>query len=99
MSAVRSVYRELFRATRVAFGEDLRMLTAARSQITQGFRQDQTAQLSEDELQQKLQHAKDVGLFLRRNIVQGKKNEENDAYGKYTVWHCSIDGTNMNSNI
>lgn len=75
------------------------MLTAARSQITQGFRQDQTAQLSEDELQQKLQHAKDVGLFLRRNIVQGKKNEENDAYGKYTVWHCSIDGTNMNSNI
>lgn len=72
-----STYRNLLRATKLAFDKDKATLQAARGQIRHGFRTD--IYTSEQELNEKLAHANDIGLILRRNIVQGTKQEE----GKY----------------
>ncbi|KAI1327048.1 mitochondrial zinc maintenance protein 1, mitochondrial [Xylariaceae sp. FL0255] len=69
MSAVHAAYRDLFRAVRITFRGDERMLTAAKTRIRDGFRANST--LTENS--SALDEARGVAAFLRQNLVQGKK--------------------------
>ncbi|KAJ4419832.1 Mitochondrial zinc maintenance protein 1, mitochondrial [Gnomoniopsis sp. IMI 355080] len=71
-------YRSLFRATRLAFQGDERMLTAARTQIRANFREKATLPASDPAVPDAIQHAEAVAAFLRANVVQGKR-EGNDG--------------------
>ncbi|KAK0656245.1 hypothetical protein B0T16DRAFT_398905 [Cercophora newfieldiana] len=66
-------YRQLLRAARIAFEGDTRVLTAARQQIRQGFREKSWLPASDPEVQPAIKHAEEVAHFLRTNLVQGKK--------------------------
>lgn len=65
-------YRHCLRATTVAFQGDARMLLAARSQLKQGMSSPPANQkgLSPEG---RVQLLEDIALFLRRNVVQGRK--------------------------
>lgn len=76
MSRALAAYRNGLRATRVAFGEDLRMLVAARQQMREGMINPPNQELNADE---QIQHLNEVARFLRENIVQGKQVQE-DKY-------------------
>ncbi|KAH8907380.1 mitochondrial zinc maintenance protein 1, mitochondrial [Coniochaeta sp. PMI_546] len=71
-------YRNLLRAARIAFDGDTRVLTAAREQIQQGFRDMRSLPASDPAVQAAVQHAQEVASFLRSNVVQGQK--EGDVY-------------------
>ncbi|KFA61801.1 hypothetical protein S40285_05608 [Stachybotrys chlorohalonatus IBT 40285] len=66
-----AAYRDLWRAARIAFQGDARMLSGAHSQIRQSFRS--TADLGPSGSVQAIEHARDVAKFLRENVVQGKR--------------------------
>lgn len=59
---------------------DLPVLTAARAQIREQFRNNASLPPSSPEVEPAIKHAEEVAHFLRTNLVQGKKNEEN-VYG------------------
>ncbi|KAF0330547.1 mitochondrial zinc maintenance protein 1 mitochondrial [Colletotrichum asianum] len=68
-------YRHLWRAARIAFKGDDRVLTAARQQIRQGFRDQASLAPSDPSLRQAVEKAEDIAKILRQNIVQGKQDE------------------------
>lgn len=72
-----SAYRNGLRATRVAFRDDLQMLNAARKQMRDGMINPPNSELTKLE---QIQHLNDVALFLRKNIVQGIKNDNSNKY-------------------
>ncbi|KAK9465865.1 mitochondrial zinc maintenance protein 1, mitochondrial [Lipomyces arxii] len=85
--AVLSTYRNLLRATRVAFENDTRLLLAARQQARDGFEAGKRELSGNDadleEIDRRLEHAVGVALVLRTNVVQGertKKDEDEDVY-------------------
>ncbi|EDO17958.1 hypothetical protein Kpol_1054p3 [Vanderwaltozyma polyspora DSM 70294] len=65
-------YRHGLRAARIAFQGDTTMLNAARLKMRQGMEKP-NPELSKD---QQISLMEDVALFLRRNLVQGKKIKE-----------------------
>ncbi|ROT41588.1 hypothetical protein SODALDRAFT_377247 [Sodiomyces alkalinus F11] len=67
-----AAYRNLMRAARVAFQGDERILSAARQQIRQGFREKAPLSPTDPELQPAIQQANEVATFLRQNVVQGE---------------------------
>lgn len=71
-------YRQALRATRVAFKTDLPVLTAARTQIKQGFLDNKNI-TDQDEQQEAVDKMNEVSKFLIKNIVQGEKKDD----GKY----------------
>ncbi|KEZ43187.1 hypothetical protein SAPIO_CDS4857 [Scedosporium apiospermum] len=72
-----AAYRNLFRATQVAFRGDQRLLIEARNRIREEFRAG--ASPSDPDFQKRIQHAQEVASVLRANVVQGVQ-EENDVY-------------------
>ncbi|SPQ19169.1 de22e387-cfa8-44e9-a029-3350d88cb560 [Thermothielavioides terrestris] len=76
--AALQAYRNLLRATRIAFDGDTRVLNAARQQIRQGFRDKASLPASDPSIQPAIQHAEEVARFLKTNLVQGKL--EGDKY-------------------
>ncbi|KAH8883224.1 mitochondrial zinc maintenance protein 1, mitochondrial [Thozetella sp. PMI_491] len=76
--AALAAYRNLWRATKVAFEGDARVLDAARQQIRDKFRESRVLAASDPAVQPAIQHAVEVATFLRSNLVQGKK--EGDTY-------------------
>ncbi|KAL8243845.1 hypothetical protein R6Q59_010103 [Mikania micrantha] len=68
-----AAYRNLLRATRVAFQGDHQMLVAARSQARAGFDKSRSLEPSSDAAQKEVAHAEGVAEILRRNLVQGKQ--------------------------
>ncbi|KAI1436447.1 hypothetical protein GGR50DRAFT_236333 [Xylaria sp. CBS 124048] len=78
MSSALPVYRNLLRAVRLAFQGDGSALSAARSSIRQGFRDNATLEPSSSEFRSAVIHAQDVATILRQNVVQGKR--EGDTY-------------------
>ncbi|KAH0430842.1 putative mitochondrial protein fmp16 [Colletotrichum kahawae] len=68
-------YRHLWRAARIAFKGDDRVLTAAKQQIRQGFRDQASLAPSDASLRQAIEKAEDIAKILRQNIVQGKQDE------------------------
>lgn len=87
-----AAYRQLFRATRVAFGADLPILQASREQIREGFRNNRSLESPSPELDKAIEHAKGVAEVLRSNIVQGKKVEGEATYSRSAMalgcWLC-----------
>ncbi|CDO95395.1 unnamed protein product [Kluyveromyces dobzhanskii CBS 2104] len=76
MSQALGAYRNGLRAARVAFKGDMRMLVAARQQMRDGMVNPPSPELPSEE-QIKLMN--DVAQFLRQNVVQGKKTND-DKY-------------------
>ncbi|KAF6810797.1 hypothetical protein CSOJ01_06129 [Colletotrichum sojae] len=70
-----AAYRHLWRAARIAFQGDERVLTAARQQIRQGFRDQAALAPSDPSLGPAIEKAEGIAMFLRRNVVQGKLDE------------------------
>ena len=64
-------YRQLLRATRIAFQGDQHLMHAARAQARVGFEKLSTADSSSKEVTDAIAHAKGVAEVLRHNIVQG----------------------------
>ncbi|TEA10107.1 Mitochondrial zinc maintenance protein 1 [Colletotrichum sidae] len=71
-----SAYRGLWRATRIAFkvGDD-RVLSAARQQIRQGFRDQAALVPSDPSVGPAIQKAEDIARLLRENVVQGIRDD------------------------
>lgn len=79
-----SAYRNLWRSANVAFRGDTRMLTAARTSIRTGFQTNRHLEPTSAEIAPALQHANEVALFLRQNVVQGKKLDgDEDRYSAF----------------
>ncbi|AQZ09367.1 MZM1 (YDR493W) [Zygosaccharomyces parabailii] len=70
-------YRHGLRATRVAFNGDTRVLLAARAKMREGMLNPPNPELTPE---QQVQHLEDVALFLRRNLVQGTKEGDEEKY-------------------
>ncbi|KAH3669273.1 hypothetical protein OGAPHI_001394 [Ogataea philodendri] len=73
-------YRGALRATSIAFQGDLATLQAARAQIRSKMVLNVDPDMPEKSVEDRIKHLDQVSLFLRRNIVQGKKEEEDDKY-------------------
>jgi complex III assembly factor LYRM7 len=56
----------------------MRVLSAARQQIRQGFREKALLPASDPAVDPAIRHAEEVAHFLRSNLVQGKR--EGDMY-------------------
>ncbi|KAL6856585.1 hypothetical protein J3F83DRAFT_752094 [Trichoderma novae-zelandiae] len=69
-----AAYRNLLRAARIAFQGDVHVLSAAQTQIRQGF-QENRALDSSSSIENAIRHAEDVATILRKNVVQGQKVE------------------------
>ena len=65
-------YRHCLRATKIAFDGDTRMLLASRSQLRQGMI-DPPENQRDLSAAGRVQLLEDIALFLRRNVVQGRK--------------------------
>ncbi|KAK6224781.1 mitochondrial zinc maintenance protein [Colletotrichum tabaci] len=70
-----SAYRHLWRAARIAFQGDDRVLAAAQHQIRQSFRDQATLAPTDSAYSQAIQKAEDIAKILRENVVQGKQDE------------------------
>ncbi|KAE8377379.1 mitochondrial zinc maintenance protein 1, mitochondrial [Aspergillus bertholletiae] len=79
--SARGAYRQLLRATRIAFHEDTRVLLAARQEARRKF--DEHKRVGIDTPMQ-INHAIEVASILKHNIVQGVKEEDNEA-GKWEL--------------
>ncbi|BCR90696.1 LYR motif-containing protein [Aspergillus chevalieri] len=73
--SARSAYRQLLRATRVAFQDDVRVLVASRQEARRNF--DAHRRLAVDTPMQ-IKHAVEVADLLRHNLVQGSREEGNE---------------------
>ncbi|KAL5365040.1 mitochondrial zinc maintenance protein 1, mitochondrial [Aspergillus floccosus] len=74
--SARSAYRQLLRATRIAFRDDVRVLIAARQEARRNF--DSHRRQGIDTPMQ-INHAIEVANILRHNIVQGVRESEDEA--------------------
>ncbi|KAJ5101383.1 Mitochondrial zinc maintenance protein 1 [Penicillium alfredii] len=72
----KSAYRQLLRATRVAFRDDYRVMLAARQEARRNF--DSNKRVGIDTGLQ-INHAIEVANILRHNLVQGTRETGNDA--------------------
>ncbi|KAI9933507.1 hypothetical protein ASPWEDRAFT_616829 [Aspergillus wentii DTO 134E9] len=79
--SARSAYRQLLRATRVAFHNDVRVLIGARQEARQNF--DQHRRHGIDTPMQ-INHALEVASILKHNIVQGSR-EAGDESAKWEL--------------
>lgn len=68
-----SAYRNLLRATRIAFNGDVPLLHSARQQARQGFEKGRSLKPESSEAATAIQHAQGVSEVLRHNIVQGRQ--------------------------
>jgi complex III assembly factor LYRM7 len=73
--SARSAYRQLLRATRVAFQDDVRVLIASRQEARRNF--DAHRRLAVDTPMQ-IKHAVEVADLLRHNLVQGSREQGNE---------------------
>lgn len=75
--SARSAYRQLLRATRVAFRDDIRVLIASRQEARRNF--DSHRRVGVDTPMQ-INHAIEVANLLKHNLVQGvREGEKEDA--------------------
>jgi hypothetical protein len=76
-----SAYRQILRATRVAFRDDARVMVAARQEARRNF--DQNRRVGIDNGMQ-INHAIEVANILRHNLVQGAR-EDGDESAKWQL--------------
>lgn len=78
-----AAYRQALRATRIAFRQDTRMVSAARTQIKDGFLKNRL--LGEPEATEEVKKLNDVSRFLVENIVQGERQELENGKDRYLL--------------
>lgn len=78
-----AAYRQLLRATRIAFNGDIQLLHASRSQARQGFEDNRSLESASAEASKAIEHAQGVAEVLRANVVQGRKGEGSHSYSEY----------------
>lgn len=71
-----AAYRGLFRAAKIAFHGDSSTLVGAQDQIRKQFRDKLSLDPADPAVQPAIQHANQVAMFLRTNLVQGKREED-----------------------
>ncbi|KAJ5110422.1 Mitochondrial zinc maintenance protein 1 [Penicillium argentinense] len=69
-------YRQILRATRIAFRDDTRVMLAARQEARRNF--DQNRRVGIDTGMQ-INHAIEVANILRHNLVQGAREDGDEA--------------------
>jgi hypothetical protein len=77
-----AAYRQLLRATRIAFIGDHQLLHAARTQARQGFDNNSSLEPSSKEATDAVKHAEGVAEILKHNIVQGKRGDDPNVLSK-----------------
>ncbi|KAM4061104.1 hypothetical protein HRG_010011 [Hirsutella rhossiliensis] len=87
-------YRNILRATRIAFRGDAPVLAAAQSQIRHEFRQKSSLDSASADAQAAIQHAQQVARILRENVVQGRKAEGRDDTYKLRIHEHTERGDN-----
>ena len=85
---VLSAYRYLLRSIAIAFPGDHELLTAARTEARTRFDKARNLAADSNDAIEGVKHCRDVGLFLRRNVVQGVKDEDSDRYSETSHFHC-----------
>ncbi|GLB01598.1 mitochondrial zinc maintenance protein 1, mitochondrial [Aspergillus tubingensis] len=79
--SARSAYRQLLRATRIAFRDDVRVMIAARQEARRNFDSHRREGI---DTPMQINHALEVANILRHNIVQGVR-EQNDENAKWEL--------------
>ncbi|KAK6581675.1 hypothetical protein PZA11_005372 [Diplocarpon coronariae] len=74
-------YRNILRSTRLAFGGDMQLIRAARTETRNAFLKNAALAPTDPQLGPAIAHAKEVAKILRENVVQGKLDEA----GKYKL--------------
>ncbi|BCS30449.1 LYR motif-containing protein [Aspergillus puulaauensis] len=77
-----SAYRQVLRATRIAFHNDSRVLLAARQEARQNFEKHRRFGI---DTPMQINHAVEVANILRHNIVQGARDAEADESAKWEL--------------
>ena len=75
-----SAYRYLLRSITIAFHGDRVMLSAARKEARNRFNAGKELDPTDPEGLARIDEAKAVGQFLRRNLVQGIKDGKTETY-------------------
>ncbi|KAJ5261263.1 Mitochondrial zinc maintenance protein 1 [Penicillium angulare] len=75
-TAALGAYRQILRSTRVAFRDDVRVMIAARQEARRNF--DQNRRVGIDTGMQ-INHAIEVANLLRHNLVQGAREQGDEA--------------------
>ena len=89
---IRSAYRYLLRSISIAFREDHVTLAAAKIEAHRRFSEgEKTLNADPAAASQAIKEARDIGKFLRENLVQGIKDERTGNYriNLLSIW---IDG-------
>ncbi|ODV81473.1 mitochondrial zinc maintenance protein 1, mitochondrial, partial [Suhomyces tanzawaensis NRRL Y-17324] len=85
-TAAISAYRQALRATRLAFQNDIPVLSAARTQIRQGFDNHRSLQ-EQEQIDEEIKKMNEISTFLVKNIVQGEKRVEGNKDRYYLKFH------------
>lgn len=80
-----SAYRNSLRATRIAFTEDLVALNSARNQIKGEMKLATSPSNPLLKVDERVDLLNQISEFLRHNIVQGKKNGQEQGKDKYLL--------------
>ncbi|KAF1348723.1 hypothetical protein BDV97DRAFT_191186 [Delphinella strobiligena] len=82
---VLSTYRNLLRATRVAFNGDNYMLIESRKWARKNFDDNRKASPGSIEAEQGIAHATATAQILRENVVQGQRESEQSHHYKLNI--------------
>ena len=77
---VLSAYRYLLRSMTIAFQGDITTLSAAKKEARSRFEIGKKLAAESSEAFEGITEARNVGKFLRQNIVQGVKDEKEEVY-------------------
>ncbi|WEW59489.1 Mitochondrial zinc maintenance protein 1, mitochondrial [Emydomyces testavorans] len=82
-----TAYRQLLRATRIAFEGDYRVLHAARAEARRQFDENRKPGV---DTPMKIQHALETAHILKTNVVQGEKIERSNERGETVDRYCEL---------
>jgi complex III assembly factor LYRM7 len=80
-------YRYLLRSMGIAFQGDTVTLQAARKEARNRFEANRNLTVDAPEALEAISEARNVGKFLRENLVQGVKDESSDTYSIDVSWY------------
>jgi complex III assembly factor LYRM7 len=86
---VLSAYRYLLRSMTIAFQGDITTLSAARKEARSRFDTGRKLAAESPEALEGVTEARNVGGFLRKNLVQGVKDDKDDVYRFSPPWICN----------
>src|SRR5437762_14130670 len=85
---VLSAYRYLLRSITVAFQGDITTLSAAKKEARSRFEIRRKLAAESPEALEGVAEARNVGKFLRQNLVQGVKDEKEEMYRIFPQYTC-----------